>query len=187
MKYDDSLILKDALQIYFSRHHFPNGGYEKKFFNIKIGKLKIPFPNTEGRKKAVKFHDIHHVLTEYDADWPGEVEIGGWEIGSGCGKHYIAWFLNFGSFTWGVFSYPQKLFKAFMHGRNTKTNFYYDTIYNDQLLNSRIGELRKKLHFQFDRRNTLIDYVYFFSICILGIATYLISILLIYKLWLVIF
>jgi hypothetical protein len=89
------------------------------------------------------------------------VEIGAWEIASGCGNHFIAWFLNFGSFSIGLFLYPKALFKAFMMGRNVKTNLYYHYNYDKQLLSRTVGELRKELEIGKVKKNNLVDYTYF--------------------------
>ena len=106
----DSLKIKDALQLYFSEYHFLNGGYDFKWFKIKLGPIFIPLPNIKARADAVKIHDIYHVLTEYKATWKGEAEISGWEIASGCGKYYAAWILNLGSFFYGMIFFPRELF-----------------------------------------------------------------------------
>src|SRR5438552_1307220 len=97
-QYSDSLKIKEALQVYFSLYHFKDGGYADKYFKIKLGRLFIPVPNIKARVNAVKLHDIHHLVTEYTARFDGEVEIGAWEIASGCGKYWIAWILNLGTF-----------------------------------------------------------------------------------------
>src|SRR4051812_4043456 len=96
--YSNSMKMKDALPVYFSNYHFENGGYDLKWFKIKIGPLYIPFPNTAGRVAAVKIHDLNHILTGYTALPKGEAEIGAWEIASGCGKYPIAWALNSATF-----------------------------------------------------------------------------------------
>lgn len=159
--YPDHLTVADALQAYFSRYHFPNGGYHLKWFKIKVGPVYIPFPNTKDRVAAVKIHDIHHLLTEYTATLGGEAEIGGWEIASGCGKYYMAWMLNFGSFFYGLFFFPQRLFKAFMRGRRCRTNLYHDTVYDEHLLKRTVGELRQYVEVGAPGRNTFVDYLYF--------------------------
>ena len=159
--YSNEMKIEEALQIYFAKYHFADGGYNDKYFKIKIGSLFIPFPNTKSRIKAVKFHDIHHLVTEYTAFWKGEVEIGAWEIASGCGIFFVAWLLNFGSFSIGLFLYPNALFKAFMMGKNVKTNLYYSYIYDQSLLNRTVGELRKELGIGYTKKNTLSDYIYF--------------------------
>jgi hypothetical protein len=155
--YADEIKIKDALQLYFVNYHFADGGYNDRYFKIKIGPLFIPVPNTTSRLKAVKFHDIHHVLTEYTAVWKGEIEIGAWEISSGCGNLLIAWLLNFGSFGVGMFLYPRSLFKAFMMGRNVKNNLYHNYVYSEALLNKTVGELRKELGIGLVKKNTFFD------------------------------
>ena len=39
--YPDNLIVKDALEVYFSKYHFKDGGYQDKFFKIKIGHIRL--------------------------------------------------------------------------------------------------------------------------------------------------
>lgn len=143
--YSNDLKVEEALRVYFAKYHFADGGYQDKYFKIKTGPLFIPVPNTKARIRAVKIHDIHHLLTEYTALWKGEIEIGAWEIASGCGKHYVAWLLNFGSFSIGLFIYPRALFKAYMAGKRVKTNLYQDSVYDNTLLNKTLGELRAEM------------------------------------------
>jgi hypothetical protein len=165
--YNDDLKIKDALQIYFDKYHFKDGGYEDKYFKIALGPVYIPVPNTKSRIAAVKIHDIHHILTGYPAVLKGEAEIGAWEIASGCGKYYVAWFLNFGSFFYGMFFFPHPLFKAFMRGRTSKTSLYYNTDYNGELLNKTVGELKKELEVDRTIKPTIRDYAYFIFCCLL--------------------
>jgi hypothetical protein len=141
--YPDDLRIKDALQIYFSKYHFANGGYDLKWFRIKFGPVFIPLPNTKARVDAVKIHDLHHLITEYPATLKGEAEIGAWEIASGCDKYYAAWILNFGSLLYGTFFFPRAVCNAFMLGRKCKTNLYHNIPYDDNLLSKTVGELRK--------------------------------------------
>lgn len=159
--FDDNLILKDALQIYFSKYHFENGGYHLKWFKIKIGLVFIPLPNVKARVEAVKIHDIHHILTEYTATLKGEAEIGAWELASGCGKYWAAWLLNLGSFFYGLFFFPRSLLKAFLTGRQITKNLYYNTIYNERLLNKKVGELRQVVGVNQLRKIKSADYFLF--------------------------
>jgi hypothetical protein len=159
--YDDNQKIKDALQVYFSKYHFADGGYNLKWFKIKLGPFYFPFPNTKSRVAAVKLHDIHHLLTGYTALFKGETEIGAWEIASGCGPYKIAWFLNFGSFLYGVFLYPRSLYKAFMRGRRATTNLYYGAVYDETLLDTSIIDLKKKLGIDSKINNTFGDRLLF--------------------------
>ncbi|MEO8088319.1 MAG: hypothetical protein ABI763_15970 [Bacteroidota bacterium] len=169
-KYEDSLVVRDALQLYFSEYHFADGGYTSKWFKIKLGRLYVPLPNIKSRIDAVKIHDVHHLVTGYNADWKGEVEIGAWEIATGCEKKTVAWLLNLGSIFVGIFLYPRSLFNAFMRGRKCVTSLYYNTIYNE-LLDKTLGELRKKINIDLPGKNITSDYLLFAFWCFVA-STY---------------
>jgi hypothetical protein len=175
----DSLLVKDALQIYFSRYHFADGGYHLKWFRIKLGPVFIPLPNIKSRVDAVKIHDIHHLLTNYNADYRGEAEIGAWELASGCEKFTIAWLLNLGSFLIGMLFYPKPLWKAFIRGRKCATNLYHQTVYNDELLNRSLGELRKKIQIDAPGKTGAKDYLMFAMWCLAALAYHVLVIMIV--------
>ena len=116
--------LFDARAAYFAANDFgDDGGYEKATVTIYMLGLPIRFPNTEGRKKAVVFHDMHHLVTGYATNNLGEAEIGAWELGSGCTQVRAALVLNTGALLLGVFQSPRKVFAAFVRGRQS-SNLY---------------------------------------------------------------
>jgi hypothetical protein len=164
--YPDSLQVKDALQLYFSKYHFKDGGYHEKWFRIRLGRLFIPLPNIKARVDAVKIHDIHHLVTGYEANWKGETEIAAWEIASGCDRYAVAWFLNLGSFFVGMLLYPRALFRAFTRGRRCATNLYAQTTYDDELLCSTLGVIRGRIGIDAGNRITLRDYRVFVLWCL---------------------
>ena len=136
--------LRVARARYFETNQFgPNGGYDDPRVKITVGPLKIPLPNTEGRVRAVRFHDLHHILTEYDTDLRGEAEIAAWEIASGCADHYAAWVLNFGAMGIGAVLIPRRTWQAFVRGRKTQ-NLYRET-FDEALLERTVAEMRDKL------------------------------------------
>ncbi len=179
--YNNALKVKDALPLYFSRYHFIDGGYNSKWFKIKLGPVYIPLPNIKMRVDAVKIHDIHHLVTEYEANMKGEVEIGAWEIASGCFNYPAAWILNLGSFSYGMIFHPRYLLLAFLRGRKCKTNLYYDTAYDETLLDKTIGELRKKIESESPKNNSSFDYLVFLLYCLLILTVSLIFFLALYK------
>lgn len=145
LKHPDEITVREALQHYFAQYHFKDGGYTERWFRIKLGPLMIPLPNIPARVEAVKIHDIHHVLTGYRADWKGEVEIAGWELGGGCGRYWVAWLLNAGSFTLGLFLYPRALLRAFRSGRRVPNNLYHGIVYDAALLDRPLADLRERI------------------------------------------
>jgi hypothetical protein len=141
--YHADSALRAARERYFEINNFKDGGYEEGWVKMKAGPVPIWFPNTVARVKAVKFHDIHHVLTEYPTTWAGEAEIGAWEVATGCAAHYQAWLLNLLAFAIGLVINPRGVYLAFMRGRHTRN--LYRTTYSDELLARTVGEMRREL------------------------------------------
>lgn len=137
---DPALDLAHARDLYFKENNFgPNGGYDDAWVDFKLGPIPMPFPNTPGRVKAVKFHDLHHVLTGYGTDILGEFEISAWELGGGCGQFPVAWQLNLGGTFAGLLSMPRRTWKAFVRGRRSGT--LYAQQY-EALLPRTVGEMQ---------------------------------------------
>lgn len=141
--YNADSNLRAARERYFEINHFEGGGYEEGWVKMKAGPVPIWFPNTVARVKAVKFHDLHHVLTEYPTTWKGEAEIGAWEVATGCAAHYQAWLLNLLAFAIGLAINPRGVYRAFMRGRHTRN--LYRTTFSDELLARTVGEVRREL------------------------------------------
>ena len=139
---DDTLL--DARDDYFRANDFgPNGGYDDAWVDFKLGPIPMPFPNTPSRKRAVRFHDLHHALTGYATDVRGEFEISAWEIGSGCADHVAAWQLNLSGMVGGLLAAPRRTFRAFLRGRRSR-NLYRAT-YDEALLRRRVADVRREL------------------------------------------
>jgi hypothetical protein len=142
--YDENMLIRDALSQMFTRFNIPANAYAAKSFTIRVGKVPILVPNIPARVKIARYHDIHHIITGYPANWRGEAEIGAWEIATGCRTSFIAWFLNSGAVAVGLFMYPKAVIKAFKRGRRTRTNLYYDFEY-ESLLSLTVKEVREKI------------------------------------------
>lgn len=139
----DKLSLAEARDRYFHDNGFgPDGGYTSAWVDLKIGGIPTPFPNTSARKRAVRFHDLHHIATGYGTDFPGECEISAWEIGAGCGRELVAWQLDLGMTFVGVFVAPGRTFRAFVRGRRGRS--FYGERY-EPLLGLSVGEARARL------------------------------------------
>ena len=79
------MTLGAARAAYYERNHFgADGGDSLDWLPVKMLGITFKIPNSEGRRRAVRFHDLHHVLTGYQTDFRGEAEIGAWELASGC-------------------------------------------------------------------------------------------------------
>jgi hypothetical protein len=110
---------------------------------VKLWRIPIAFPNTDGRRQAVRFHDLHHVLTEYPTTWRGEFEIAAWEIAGGIRRYWVAWLLDLLGFACGLVVFPRAVYRAFVRGRHS-TNLYGDA-WDESLLGRQVGEVRRRL------------------------------------------
>lgn len=120
-----------------------DGGYGAAWVKLKLWRIPFAFPNTEGRRRAVRFHDLHHVLTEYPTTWRGEFEIAAWEVAGGVRGYWVGWLLDLLGFACGLVVFPRATYRAFVRGRHS-TNLYGD-VWDDSILGRRVGELRQRL------------------------------------------
>jgi hypothetical protein len=142
--YDPAWTLRQARARYFEKNGFgADGGYSARWVKLKLGPIPYAVPNTAGRVRAVRYHDLHHIMTGYRTDWIGEFEISAWEVGSGCRDFAAAWFLDLGGMLSGMFLSPRRMYRAFVRGRNTRN--LYGRTFDDALLDTRVGEMRAEL------------------------------------------
>ena len=143
--YDANATLRTARAEYFARSGFaPDGGYGDKWVKLKLGgRIVFAFPNTAARVRAVKLHDLHHIVTNYDTSWTGEAEIAAWELASGCERYIAAWVLNIGGMAIGLVIAPRRTLRAFARGRTTRN--LYRMEFDEAVLERTVGELRAEL------------------------------------------
>lgn len=120
-----------------------DGGDSLEWVPLKLWKLTIKIPNTEGRRKAVRLHDLHHVLTGYDTTWTGEAEIGAWELASGCLRWPAATLLNLTILAIGIVIAPVRLARAWARGRQTRNLYAEDGV--EHLLPRTVVAMRGEL------------------------------------------
>lgn len=139
--YSSDFTLQEALNLFHQKFYLGDGGYNDDWFTIKMGLIKIKLPNITSRKKAVRIHDIHHVINGYEATIKGEAEIGMWELVSGCGTYSVAWILNLMSISYGLLLYPKAMYQAFMLAFPIQNNYYHFGI-DDSIYIQRLGDIR---------------------------------------------
>jgi hypothetical protein len=142
--YPAAATLREARAQYFERAGFSEATYTDRWVSLRIaGRPWRAFPNTRARIRAVKLHDLHHVLTGYPTSWVGEGEIGAWELASGCRDHWAAWYLNASAALIGLFVAPRRVLRAFARGWRSR-NLYGEEL-SDALLDEIVGALRARL------------------------------------------
>lgn len=140
----NTLTLGAARATYYQVNGFgEDGGDALAWVPLKIWKLTVRIPNTDGRRKAVRIHDLHHVLTGYQTDLAGESEIAAWELASGCRRMPAAFVLNLFALGMGLVIAPARLARAWTRGRHTHNLYSEDAV--DHLLPREVAEVRAKL------------------------------------------
>jgi hypothetical protein len=139
--------LGEAREDYFARNGFSTAAYEERWVRVKLGPLPIVFPNVASRRRAIRFHDLHHVLTGYGTDVRGEAQIGAWELAATFPdrgpRYWAAWLLNSFMATLGLFIAPRLVIRAFRRGRRCRS--LYRLGWSEQLLDMEVDEARREL------------------------------------------
>jgi hypothetical protein len=143
---DQSTSVGEALISYYRTHGLPpDGGATDRWFRVHIGPLAIPLPNPPARRRAVLRHDINHLATGYNTTFSeGEMSIGAFEVGAGCGRVWIAWYLNLSLFALGLFVQPIGVFAAFRRGRRS-ASIYHGTHDTAALSAMTVADVRTRL------------------------------------------
>ena len=127
MNIPDDGTMAEARDLYFEANGFGrDGGYGAAWVDFSLGPVPFPFPNTPARVRAVRYHDLHHVLTGYRTSTVGEFEISAWEIGAGCKDFGAAWVLNLGGLFAGLLVAPRAIARAFLRGLHDRSVYGED-------------------------------------------------------------
>ena len=147
----DSTMIGDALAAYWIAHELPpDGGATDRVFHVRIGPLTVPLPNPPGRRRAVVFHDVNHLVTGYNTTFSqGEVVIAGFEVGAGCGPYWIVWYINLSMMALGILFRPRDVFAAFVRGRRSASIYRQET---DPAALSRMSLAQVRALLEVDRR-----------------------------------
>ena len=142
-RYEETLTLKEARARYFADNGFV-APYRERWVKVRLGRRSMPvFPNTPARVAAVRLHDLHHIVTEYDTTWVGEGEIGAWELGSGCGPYLVSWVMSLSVFGIGCVIAPRRTLRAFVRGRHSRN--FYRSGYSSARMQQHVGQARSEL------------------------------------------
>ena len=140
----ERMTLRAARTEYFEANGFgADGGYNKKWEIFELGPLRLPIPNGPARVAALRYHDLHHIVTGYATDWRGEFEISAFEIGAGCGRFWFAWLIDLGGLAAGLLLLPRRTLRAFAAG--ARSGGLYRAGDFEALMDRTVGEARQEL------------------------------------------
>ncbi|HEX8847639.1 MAG TPA: hypothetical protein VF791_23560 [Pyrinomonadaceae bacterium] len=143
MVYAPELTLREAHKLYLERNGFDEESQQKRWVKVQYGPFCSYFPNTEGRRKLLKHHDLHHILTGYSTRLPGEAEIGAWDIAAGGPAFGAGFILNLLAFGDGLIINPGGVYRAFIRGRHSSNLYAVDL--DERFLSRTVGEVRREL------------------------------------------
>ena len=111
--YPADWTVRQAVASYLAENGFPVEDYDKPWVMIHMWSLRFPFPNLPSRQVAVRFHDLHHVVTGYGTDPCGEAEVSAWEARRGT--RVFSWFVRsivWSGFLFGMLHSPRRTWAA---------------------------------------------------------------------------
>lgn len=81
------------------------------------GCMLVPLPNIETRRRFLKYHDLHHLVTGYGVGRIGEGEVSAWELGTGSAfVSPLLGVMNLIALSTGLVLEPKRMWHAFRRG-----------------------------------------------------------------------
>jgi len=156
-----TITLRKAMQEFYAKNGFAlDGGASGDTWSpIGCRALKVHLPNFEWRRKAIPFHDLHHVITGYGFSPAGEFEMAAWEFAAGRYPNINTTLFCLPLISMGAIATPRRTWRAFIRGRRSKT--LYSVSNFDSLLDRTIEEMRVEVLPEAEVKATLRDYCRF--------------------------
>jgi hypothetical protein len=84
---------------------------------VYTGCMLVPLPNIETRRRFLKYHDLHHLITGYSVGRIGEGEVSAWELGTGSAfQSPILGLMNLIALSTGLVLAPGRMWRAYARG-----------------------------------------------------------------------
>ena len=138
--------VRHALDNYLRENGFTEKEYDASYVWVSFWRFTFPFPNPPSRRRAVRLHDLHHVVTGYGTDPTGEAEISMWEFARGLsGLSLFVRAIVIGGGFLGYLHSPRRTHAALRTATPGATLFPLGFSDYDKLFDMSVGELREKL------------------------------------------
>ena len=117
--------LDDELATFYAKCGFGAvAGARPLTVRVYTGCLLVPMPNIETRRRYLKYHDLHHLVTGYGVGRIGEGEVSAWELGSGSAlAHPLLAVMNLIALSTGLVLARGRMWRAFQRGCRSR-NLY---------------------------------------------------------------
>jgi hypothetical protein len=112
------VTLQDELASFYKRSGFGDVvGARSLTVPVYTGCLLVPLPNIETRRRFLKYHDLHHLVTGYSVGRIGEGEVSAWELGTGSAfVSPMLGVMNLIALSTGLVLEPRRMWRAFRRG-----------------------------------------------------------------------
>jgi hypothetical protein len=119
------MTLQDELAAFYKRSGFGEiVGARPLTVRVYTGCMLVPLPNIDTRRRFLKYHDLHHLVTGYSVGRIGEGEVSAWELGSGSAfVSPTLGAMNLIALSTGLVLEPRRMWRAFRRGC-TSRNLY---------------------------------------------------------------
>ena len=119
------MTLDEELSAFYRRSGFGEVvGARPRTVQVYTGCLLVPMPNIETRRRYLKYHDLHHLVTGYSVGRIGEGEVSAWELGTrSLFASPLLGVMNFIALSTGLVLEPRRMWRAFRRGRRSR-NLY---------------------------------------------------------------
>ncbi len=157
-----------ALSQFYRKNGFGADLGKRILVTVKVytGCMLVPLPNIETRRKYLKYHDFHHLITRYSVGRIGEGKTSAWELGTGTFYHYpVLGIMNLIALSTGLFLEPKAMWKAFLSGKKSRNLYAKAT---RQLIDREeitLEELSRRTFFQREHKPTIFTQLEFGLYC----------------------
>jgi len=130
---------------YLSENGFSTNTYDDPWNEVSFLSFAFKLPNPPSRRRAIRFHDLHHVATGFGTDLIGEAEISAWELRRGVrgvGPYVSLLIVQLALL--GLVIAPRRTLAAWRASNNRFSLFHEKKSY-EELLTMSVGELREFL------------------------------------------
>jgi hypothetical protein len=139
-------LVSTAVDAYLAENGFKKGDYDAPSVKVTFWGISFNVPNPPSRQIAVRFHDLHHIVTGYGTDPTGEAEISAWEFGNGLGVFsgvYVKGIVTSG-FLFGLIHSPLRTLSSWRAGRRGPGLINFSMSVYADLLHLSVAELRAR-------------------------------------------
>ena len=142
-RYLPTQTVAEALGQYLRVNGFEWADYDAPSAEIQALGLTVRIPNPPARQRAVRRHDLHHILTGYGTDITGEAEVSAWELRRGLGPVGLyVWAIIVSVTLFGLIHSPRRMLQAWRKSPGEGSAFSLDREGYEALLQMTVAEAR---------------------------------------------